>query len=437
MKRRILTGLCLAVSICLISPAFSNAANNILFILDASGSMWGRVDGVPKIKTAREALNKLLADIPPDTHAGLLSYGLFSKDSCDDVHYVVSVGANNQKAISDFISKINPKGKTPIEGALKMAGDHLQYIKGAKTIVLISDGIESCGGNPCEAAGELIKKGMDFKIHVVGFDVKAKAREQLECIARAGGGSYFNADSTSGFKEAITAVKQVVAAAEPKPQPKLYFQDDFNGAELGDQWEVLNPNPDGFIVEDGQLLIINSSMGAFAEENIENLFRLKKTIPKGDWMMTARVKIDFQTSQEKFVLGLYKDKKNYIMAGAWLPFVWGQRCQLNLDAVKAGGGKIASFQKIVYDDEKAHPNYADITKVFLPLQPILLRLKKQGRKFVASLKLEGLEKSQWKELESLTSLRADGELVLGLFQTKKTQGETNVKVDWVKVETLE
>jgi len=438
MMRQIYLLIVLVVYLCFALPAFSAAGTNVLFILDASGSMWGQVDSVAKIKTAREALNKLLMDIPAETNLGLLSYGLFSKESCDDVHYVVSIGANKQKTISDFINKINPKGKTPIAGALKMAGSHLEHIKGEKHIVLISDGIETCGGDPCQVSGELAKRGINVKIHVVGFDVADKERKQLECIARAGGGRYFNADSTTGFKEAVAAVKKEVQTAKAKP--KEYFRDDFNGEELGDHWEVLNPNPDNFIVENGVMLMVTQAgQATLSSDKLENIVRLTKPLPKGDWTVTMKFKMGYLTGSESAYLALYKDKDNYIGAivGAKSYYERIRGANMHFYGFKLSKGKEKRFQKSIWGGPGGVPFTADS-----PPNPYLLRLKKVGRSYIPAVKMLGVKKkdgteSEWIEHEKFTVLRPKGNLAIGIYQSQEVSGETTADIDWIKIETPE
>ena len=82
---------------------------------------------------------------------------------------------------------------------------------------------------------------------------------------------------------------------------------------LAEHWEVINPNPDGFIVENGNLLIVSSSQGKLTEENIENFFRLTKPLLKGDWVMTVKMDVDFPTQQERPFIGLYSDKDVYLV----------------------------------------------------------------------------------------------------------------------------
>ena len=442
MIRQFFLFIVLIVYLCFALPAFGAAGTNVLFILDASGSMWGQVDGVAKIKTAREALSKLLTDIPPETNLGLLSYGLFSKDSCDDVHYVVSIGANNQKAISDFINKINPKGKTPIAGALKMAGSHLEHIKGQKHVVLISDGIETCSGDPCKIAGELAKKGINVKIHVVGFDVAAQERQQLECIARAGGGRYFNADSTTGFKEAVAAVKKEVQATKAKP--KEYFRDDFDGDELADHWEVVNPDPDAFIVEDGGLIILSSGNSTHLDSGkVPNIFKLTTPLPKGDWTLSAAIDVAFQTTLERPFIGLYQDEKNYLIVQPKTQTAHGINLQMEIEAWKVSNGKKSTFtQNLIWATKKGSGVFAEEAKLQIQ-QPIQMRLVKQGRKYRAGIRWTVIDKetkkpkTTWVDLSEFTMLRQKGVPTVGIYQWTGSNGETNISVDWVKIEVPE
>lgn len=425
----------LSVSLCLSLPTLSIASDIILFILDASGSMLDEVDGTRKMVTAKETLDQLLQDIPPETKLGLLSYGLFSRISCDDVHVVVGIADNTHEKIKNFIGKIKPKGNTPIANALKMGGEHLTAYKGEnKYMILISDGIETCGGDPCQVARTLAEKGNNIKIHVVGFDVRGEAREQLECIAKAGRGRYFNADSTAGFKEAIAAVKEEVKAVEPEPEPAKpveYFSDDFNGDDLTEHWEIINPDPDSFIVENGELLMINSTPASFAADNIGNMFHLNKPLPEGDWIATVKLNIDFQSGHERIFFGLYNDKENYLVSVLSTNYDANSGWHfLYITPTKALKGVVTSNQTNVWHTKRN----MDFNSGMAECQPILLRLEKKGRAYISSMKLEGVAEPKWLEMPGLKLLRAKGNIAVGVFQAAKGKGETTVKVDWVKIE---
>lgn len=414
------------------------AASNVLFILDASGSMWGQMDGVPKIKIAKQVLTALLKDLPKDTKIGLMVYGHRREGDCKDVELLAPIGVNDPEKLATRLGPIKTKGKTPLAYSLEQSVPHFSSFPGQNNfVILVSDGIETCGGDPAQAAAKLAAANIGVKVHVVGFDVKGAERKQLEDIAKEGKGRYFNAQNAQGLKDAFAQVKVEVVQAKPEPKLKEVFVDDFDGNKLKEHWEVLNPNPDKFIVERGGLMIIASLPGELEKENVENFFRLDKPLPEGDWVMTAKVKVDFQTQWEQFFLGLYENRDSYIIvqntpgnqnpSGFWNPF--------RVEVVKNTRGQLSRFSKEIFKEIKKPVVFSQAMRD-LP-QPLLLRLRKEGRNYFAAAMLEGGENPQWVELEKFTSLHQKGNLIIGFNQGRKVPGESTVTVDWVKIETPE
>jgi len=427
------------------------ATTNMLFILDGSNSMWGQVDGVAKIDTAKQVLGNLLSDLAADTKVGLMAYGHRLKGSCEDVEMMSGIGEQDPKAIAAMVGDITPRGKTPISFALDLSSTAFAgHEEDNNNIVLISDGIETCGGDPCATTKDLMKLGINVRVHAVGFDVDADTRAQLKCIADAGNGTYFDADSTENFQKAMDAVQQVAqaetkSAPPPPPAPKepvVYFEDQFDGENLADDWEVINPNPDGYAVEDGTLLAINSKPSSFDQENVENLFVLDKELPKGDWTMTTKLNVDFQTGTERIFLGLYKDKGNYLVGELWTAAgsceTGGSYSQhLYLSPVKATNGQLTTSDHEIAKVPRCGENSGTLSDVLGPVQPILLRLERKGRSYFSSILLQGTENPEWVKLPPLTSLRSPGQPALGVFQTGQGAGETLITVDWIKIEVPE
>ena len=194
-----------------------SAAGNILFILDGSGSMWGQVEGKHKIVIAKEVMTGLVQELPPDIRAGLEVYGHRSKGNCQDIEIVVPVGSGNRQALIEQIDAITPRGKTPITQAFRQAAEQLRALEDETTIVLVSDGKETCEGDPCTLVRELREQGIKIKVHVVGFDVTHDESEQLVCIAEAGGGKYFSADNADQLQEALVKIKEIeIVQATPE-----------------------------------------------------------------------------------------------------------------------------------------------------------------------------------------------------------------------------
>ena len=168
---------------------------NTLFILDASGSMWGQINGKAKITIAKEVMAKLVPELADSHRIGLIAYGHRRKGDCNDVETLVPPGENNKADVLKAVQGLHAKGKTPLTRSLNQALKILQREKQSATIILVSDGIESCGADPCEAVKRAKKYGAQFILHTVGFGLSKKDSAQLECMAKAGDGEYFQANN--------------------------------------------------------------------------------------------------------------------------------------------------------------------------------------------------------------------------------------------------
>ncbi len=113
------------------------------FILDGSGSMWGRIDGKMKIQIAKEVMTELILGMPDHFPAALMSYGLRKKADCSDIQELIPIGALDKTNTIHIIKNITPKGKTPISDSLIQAATEVKNSPYKTSIVLISDGIET------------------------------------------------------------------------------------------------------------------------------------------------------------------------------------------------------------------------------------------------------------------------------------------------------
>jgi len=197
---------------------WANAPKSVI-IFDASGSMWGQVDGKAKISIAKEALQDVLKKWNPEVELGLTVYGHRTKGDCADIETVVPVGKIDKKNILNIVKNIQPKGKTPISTSLEKVAKEMKFFEEKATIILISDGKESCDADPCATAKELEKQGIDFVAHVIGFYVDKNTDAQLECIANATGGEYFSAKDATALNDAMNSIVKKVE--EPKPKPTI------------------------------------------------------------------------------------------------------------------------------------------------------------------------------------------------------------------------
>ncbi|MBA3910881.1 MAG: hypothetical protein C0524_13655 [Rhodobacter sp.] len=193
------------------------AEGKSIIVLDASGSMWGQIDGRAKLEIAREALGSVLAGLPAETELGLMAYGHREKGSCSDIELVVPPAAGTAQAITDAANAMNFLGKTPLTEAVRRAAGELRSTEAKATVILITDGIETCEADPCALGAELEASGVDFTAHVVGFGLTAEEGATVACLAEKTGGKYIEAKDAGALVEALTTV--VVAKPEPVPEP--------------------------------------------------------------------------------------------------------------------------------------------------------------------------------------------------------------------------
>ncbi len=194
-----------------VSPTTS-VSGNIIFILDASGSMWGQVEGVAKITIAKEVLSGLIQDLPDEAVVGLVAYGHRREGDCDDVQELIALGPLDKEKMVGQIKALSPKGKTPISRSVRVTAERIKHLEDETTIILVSDGKETCDPDPCGLVKELKAVGIKFVMHVIGFDVTEAEREELECMAQAGGGQYYTAGNAKDFQ---LAAQEVVKKATP------------------------------------------------------------------------------------------------------------------------------------------------------------------------------------------------------------------------------
>lgn len=248
----------LAATLTLAGAAAASAADRAIIVLDASGSMWGQIDGKPKLEIAREALRSVLKTVPADAELGLIAYGHREKGSCTDIELVVPPASGSASAIIAAADSMKFLGKTPLSAAVKQAAEDLKYTEDKATVILITDGLETCNADPCALGRELEQSGVDFTAHVVGFGLTAEEGRQVACLAENTGGKYIQATDAKGLEEALA---QTVAAAPAAPTPAAAPEPampEFNFVpelalaaggptleDAGNAWEIYKGNADG------------------------------------------------------------------------------------------------------------------------------------------------------------------------------------------------
>ncbi len=195
------------------APAAASDNGRLLLLLDSSGSMKEAAGGgTTKIEAVRDALTTVVDGLPDAADVGLRVFGatVFSRKdagACEDTQLVVPPATGNRDELRTAITAYKPYGETPIPAALRAAAADLGG-EGHRSIVLVSDGESTCAPDPCQVAKELAGQGIDLKIDVVGLSVSGKARDQLRCIARQGGGAYYDADNAGDIADSLTSAAE-------------------------------------------------------------------------------------------------------------------------------------------------------------------------------------------------------------------------------------
>lgn len=218
-----------------------HAASRTEIILDVSGSMNKMLGGETRIQAARKAVTAALGAIPDGSVVAFRMYGhrvpqTDKAGSCKDSQLVIPFGPVNKPLIQSMVDSAVPLGQTPIAYSLEQAA--LDFGAGADEqagIILISDGEESCGGDPVAVAKGLIAKGFKVKIHTIGIDVDAAARAQLEGISTATGGQYKDARDASSL---ASSLQQLTQDALLVKKEQAVYGDAVRG---GDSYETAIP----------------------------------------------------------------------------------------------------------------------------------------------------------------------------------------------------
>jgi hypothetical protein len=188
--------------------AEKEAGKTVEIIMDASNSMTGTVGQETKIAAARRVLTQTINGLPATMSVGFRVYGhRFATDdydnACRDTELLVPIGPVNKAALLEMVGKIQTKGRTPLVLSLLEAVKDFEKIPRG-SIILVTDGIESCKGDIKSIAPAIKAAGLELEVNIVGFDIKeAGGRQELESIARSTGGRYLDAKNADELLSAL------------------------------------------------------------------------------------------------------------------------------------------------------------------------------------------------------------------------------------------
>ncbi|MBM7587527.1 hypothetical protein JOC86_004100 [Bacillus pakistanensis] len=180
-----------------------------IILLDASSSMLLNSGGRMKMDIAKDAVKSFAQTIGQSSDVSLVVYGHKGSEadsdkelSCKGMEEVYPMGKYVKEDFHKAVDSFESKGWTPLAGAIQKASEMSSNYDKGTTIYVVSDGAETCDGDPVQASKQLAKNGKNT-VNIIGFDVDAKTENQLKDVAAAGNGKYFSANNPEELKNTI------------------------------------------------------------------------------------------------------------------------------------------------------------------------------------------------------------------------------------------
>lgn len=181
-----------------------------MLVLDASGSMAGTDmnEMRPHIAKVREALAAVVPQVAPRRHLGLLVYGPGGAAKCQNFELRLSPGPNSAATILGEVNGVVPGGQTPLTDSVRRAAEALKFRDKPAVVVLLTDGEETCGRDPCQLARQLRAEAYGLTVHVIAFKVMGSAtwltsKGGSSCMAEETGGLSLTAATKDELVEAL------------------------------------------------------------------------------------------------------------------------------------------------------------------------------------------------------------------------------------------
>jgi Ca-activated chloride channel family protein len=180
---------------------------HISILLDASGSMQAQINGISKMDSAKEAIQSFAEKMPDNAEVSLRVYGQKGTGSqedkevsCNSTEEIFHGQGEQADQIGKVLEAIKPAGWTPIANALKSVKQDINPETTNSLVYVVSDGIETCGGNPAQIANELNQSKVKTIVNIIGFDVDTEGQKLLKQVAAAGGGEFTFVDNDESLK---------------------------------------------------------------------------------------------------------------------------------------------------------------------------------------------------------------------------------------------
>jgi Ca-activated chloride channel family protein len=193
-----------------VQKAVPSCRDDAMLVFDASGSMAGtdlNNPPTPRIAKVKQALAKALPQVAAARNIGLIDYGPGPANQCNNIDLLLRPAPYAAEQIMAEIDKLTPAGRTPLTAAVREAAHVLQFPEKPGVVVLLTDGEETCGGDPCKMGQSLRSQGANLTVHVIGYRMRDTATAtgymQSRCLAESTGGLYISVETTDQLIEAL------------------------------------------------------------------------------------------------------------------------------------------------------------------------------------------------------------------------------------------
>ena len=271
---------------------------NISVLIDASGSMKAMIGGEQMMALAKDAVKRFGAGLPEESIISLRVYGHEGTGSgadkamsCASNELIYSPDSYNETEFTNALTKFEAAGWTPLAAAIKAGGDDLRMKASERTqnmIFVVSDGVETCGGDPVAEAKMLTESDLGVEVNVIGFNVDSEGQKKLKKVADEGNGKYANVKSTIDFQNTFKSMLEEANAAVRELSQKVN-----NGMQIDNRTIKLND----------QVLKLASSFNDFASLENSNMRAAISVLRKSE-------KID---NEKQFELSDKIDERREIM----------------------------------------------------------------------------------------------------------------------------
>ncbi len=198
-----------------------------LFVLDASGSMNEYLGIYQKIHLAKKYVRHFVDSLPEESEVGFIAYGN-RLPGCQSSRLYQPLEKGNKPQFRNKLFGLTPSGATPLAESIRIAGDYIIRRKSPTELILVTDGAESCYGDPEKELRILQQKGVDFKMHVLGLGLKPEEKQIMQSLAKTGRGKYYNVDDDSDFYAAVEDLLKKESSTKKQEIENLKTDSDKN-----------------------------------------------------------------------------------------------------------------------------------------------------------------------------------------------------------------